>query len=255
MRDDGSHASVRGPARRAAAVAAALTAVLLAAGCGGGSSPAAQTPAGTTAGPAHLVSLPRGSTTTAGLDLESGVSAVDVTTADLHGQLMTAITPGNAGIVPSLTTGANGIVRVDVPHAAGGGGPARLVVVLDRSVTWSVFLDGGASTERVDLRGARANVVDLGAGVSRAAVMLPRPTGTDLIRMTGGASTLVIGVPRGSPTRVHVKGGASSVRIGSVSHTGVGGPATYDSHGYAGATDRIDLEIETGVSALVVRPY
>jgi hypothetical protein len=234
---------------------AAGAAILLAAGCGGGSSPIGQTPVGTTAGPAHLVSLPRGSTTTAGLDLESGVSAVDITTADLHGGLMTAITPGNAGIVPSLTTGANGIVRVDVPHAAGGGGPSKLVVVLDRSVTWSVFLDGGASTERIDLRGANANVVDLGAGVSRATVMLPRPTGTDLLRMTGGASKLVIGVPKGSPTRVHVKGGASSVQIGPVSHTGVGAPATYDSHGYAGATNRIDLEIESGVSALVVRPY
>jgi hypothetical protein len=231
-----------------------VAALLLIAGCGGSSSPAPDT-AGTAAGGPHLVSLPRGSTTTAGLDLESGVSAVDITTADLHGRLMTAITPGSAGIVPSLATGANGIVRVDVPHAAGGGGPARLVVVLDRSVTWSVFLDGGASTERLDLRGASANVVDLGAGVSQATVTLPRPTGTDLLRMTGGASRLVIGVPKGSPTRVHVKGGASSVRIGSVTHTGVGKPATYDLHGYAGAADRTDLEIETGVSALVVRPY
>jgi hypothetical protein len=234
---------------------APIAAILLIAGCGGGSGSAPDIAAGTTAGPAHLVSIPRGSTTTAGLDLESGVSAVDITTADLHGQLMTAITPGNAGIVPSLTTGANGIVRVDVPHAGGGGGPARLVVVLDRSVTWSVFLDGGASTERLDLRGASANVVDLGAGVSRATVMMPRPTGTDLLRMTGGVSSLVIGVPQGSPTRVHVKGGASSVRIGSVTHTGVGGSATYDLHRYAGATDRTDLEMETGVSALVVRPY
>jgi hypothetical protein len=232
-----------------------LTAVvaMLVAGCGGSSGPA--TGPGTATGGPHLVSLPRGSTTTAGLDLESGVTSVDITTADLHGQLMTAITPGDAGIVPSLTTGANGIVRVDVPHAAGGGGPAKLVVVLDRSVTWSVFLNGGASTERVDLRGASADVVDLGAGVSQATVMLPRPTGSDLLRMTGGASKLVIGVPKGSPTRVHVKGGASSVRIGSVVHTGVGGSATYDMHGYAGATDRTDLEIETGVSALVVRPY
>jgi hypothetical protein len=241
--------------RRPVGLVAVAAATLLAAGCGGGSSPAAHPEAGATTGPAHVVSLPRGSTTTAGLDLESGVSAVAITTADLHGDLMTAITPGNAGIVPSLTTEANGIVRVDVPHAAAGGGPAKLVVVLDRSVTWSVFLDGGASTEQLDLRGASANVVDLGAGVSRATVTLPRPTGTDLLRLTGGASKLVIGVPKDSPTRVHVKGGASSVRIGPVSHTGVGEAATYDLHGYAEARNRIDLEIETGVSALVVRPY
>jgi hypothetical protein len=245
-----AHASVR---RLAWLVPVA--AIVLTAGCGGGSSVSAQTQQGTTTGPAHLVSLPRGSATTAGLDLESGVTDVEVTTADLHGQLMTAITPGAAGIVPSLTTGANGIVRVDVPHAAGGGGPARLAVVLDRSVTWSVFLDGGASTERVDLRGASADVVDLGSGVSRATVIFPRPTGTDLLRMTGGASRLVVGVPKGSPIRVHLKGGASTVRIGSTTHTGVGGSATYDLHGYAGAADRTDLEIETGVSALVVRPY
>jgi hypothetical protein len=232
-----------------------LACAVLVAGCSGGSGPAPATGPGSATGTNHLVSLPRGSATTAGLDLESGVTAVDVTTADLHGDLLTAITPGDAGIVPSLTTEANGIVRVDVPHAAGGRGPARLVVVLDRSVTWSVFLDGGASTERVDLRGTRVNVVNLGAGVSQALVTLPRPIGTDLLRMTGGASKLVIAVPKGSPTRVHVRAGASTVRIGSVTHTGVGGSATYDVHGYAGASDRIDLEIETGVSALTVRPY
>jgi hypothetical protein len=233
---------------------AAVAAVMLVAGCGGGSSPAHVTGPGTTTGQAHLVSLPRGSTTTAGLDLESGVTAVDVTTADLHGALLTAITPGDAGIVPSLTTEANGIVRVDVPHAAGGRGPARLVVVLDRSVTWSVFLDGGASTERLDLRGTRVNVVNLAAGVSQARVTLPNPTGTDLLRLTGGASKVIIFVPKGSPTGVHLKGGASTVRIGSATHTGVSS-ATYDLHGYAGANDRIDLEIETGVSALTVRAY
>jgi hypothetical protein len=178
-----------------------------------------------------------------------------VTTANLHGQLLTAQTPAGSGLVPSLTTGTNGVVRVDLSHAGGGGGPAKLVVVLNRSVTWSVFLDGGASTERLDLRGSRADVVDLGSGVSQAQITLPRPTGTDLLRMTGGATRLVIGVPKGSPTRVHVKGGASSVRIGSITHTGVGGSATYDSHGYAGAHDRIDLEIEAGVSALTVEPY
>jgi hypothetical protein len=234
-------------------VAAAASIVLLA-GCGGGSGGVA-TGQGTATGLNHLVSLPRGSTTTAGLDLESGVTTVDVTTADLHGDLLTAVTPGDAGIVPSLTTEANGLVRVDVPHAAGGHGPATLAVVLDRSVTWSVFLDGSASTERLDLRGASANVVDLGAGVSQARVTLPRPTGTDLLRLTGGASRLVIDVPRGSPTRVHVKGGASTVRIGSATHTGVEASTTYDSEGYVAAPDRIDCEIESGVSALVVRRY
>jgi hypothetical protein len=229
----------------------ATASILLTVGCGGGSNPTGRS----TPGAAHVVALPRGSVKTASLDLESGVSAVDITTANLPGQLLSAVTPGSSGITPSLTTGANGIVRVDLPHASGGGGPSRLVVVLARSVTWSVFLNGGASTERLDLRGGSANVVDLGAGVSMARITLPRPTGTDLLRMTGGASRLVIDVPRGAATRVHVKGGASTVRIGTTTHTGVDGSATYDSHGYAGAADRIDLEIEAGVSSLAVRPY
>jgi hypothetical protein len=229
-------------------------AIVLLAGCSGGSDGVTD-PAGTTGLAAHVVSLPLGSVATSSLDLESGVSAVDITTGDLNGRLLTVATPATSGQVPSLTTGPNGIVRVDLAHVTGGSGPATLAVVLDRSVTWSVFLDGGASTERLNLRGASANVVDLGAGVSRAQITLPRPTGTDLLRLTGGATRLVIDVPRGSPTRVHVKGGASTVRIGSVTHTGIGGSKTYDSGGYATATDRIDLEIESGVSALVVRGY
>jgi hypothetical protein len=243
--------------RRARGLVWAVSIVALA-GCGGGmgaASGGAKSPAGTTTSNPHVVSLPLGSVTSSSLDLESGVSAVDITTGDLHGRLLSAATPANSGLVPSLTTGTNGIVRVDLPHVAGGSGPAKLAVVLDRSVTWSVFLEGSARTERVDLRGASANVVQLGAGVSQARITLPRPTGTDLLRMTGGATRLVIDVPRGSPTRVHVKGGASTVRIGSATHTGVGGSKTYDSGGYAAAPDRIDLEIESGVSALVVRRY
>ena len=156
---------------------------------------------------------------------------------------------------PALTTDSNGIIHVQLPHASGGGGPSRLVVVVNRSVTWSIFLEGGASDERVNLRGARIDVVGLGAGVSQARVTLPRPTGTDLLRVTSGASRLVVDVPRGYPTRVHVKGGASSVRIGSTRHTGIGPVARYDAPGYAAARNRIDVEIEAGVSALSVASY
>jgi hypothetical protein len=235
----------------------AVAATLLVAGCGGGSgggSDGVANPAGTPGGDAHVAALPLGSVTSASLDVASGVTEVDITTRDLRGRLLEAATPIGSGLVPSLTTGANTIVRVDLSHVSGSG-PAKLAVVLDRSVTWSVFLDGGASTERLNLRGAKANVVDLGAGVSQARITLPRATGTDLLRMTGGATRLVVGVPKGSPTRVHVKGGASTVRIGSVTHTGIGGSRTFDAAGYAAASDRIDLEIEAGVSALVVRSY
>jgi hypothetical protein len=233
----------------------------LAAGCGGGSAPGLSgvvptpgTTATTTAGAAHVVSLPLGSGKSATLDVQSGVSSVEVTTADLPRALLTAVTPGDSGIQPSLATDSNGIVHLQLPHASGGGGRTRLVVVLNRAVTWSLFLDGGASTERVNLRDAKVNVVDLGAGVSQARITFPRPTGTDLLRMTGGASRLVVDVPRRVATRVHVKGGASSVRIGKTRHTGVGGSVTYNTRGYAAAHRRIDLEIEAGVSALVVEP-
>jgi hypothetical protein len=242
------------------AVAAGL---LVVAACGGGSSPGAAdivaTP-GTTvsASPgdaAHIVSLPLGTARTSTLDIQSGVTALEVTTANLPGQLVTAVTPADSGIQPSLTTDSNGIIHVLLPHASGGGRASRLVVVLNRAVTWSIFLDGGASTEQVNLRGATINVVDLGAGVASARITFPRPTGTDLLRMTGGASQLVIDVPRGYPTRVRVKGGASSVRIGRTKHTGIGPVATYQSRRYHLASRRIDLEIEAGVSALSVQPY
>ncbi|HEX3906550.1 MAG TPA: hypothetical protein VHW92_01320 [Mycobacteriales bacterium] len=244
------------------AVAAGLVVAATAAGCGSGSSPGTAdivaTP-GTTvsasSGGAHIVGLPLGTARTSTLDIQSGVTAVEVTTANLPSQLVTAVTPADSGVQPSLTTDSNGIIHVLLPHASGGGRVSRLVVVLNRAVTWSIFLDGGASTERVNLRGATINVVDLGAGVSSARITFPRPTGTDLLRMTGGASQLAIDVPRGFPTRVRVKGGASSVRIGPIRHTGIGPVATFNSKGYRKASRRIDLEIEAGVSALSVQPY
>jgi hypothetical protein len=253
---------MRGARVRWFALGAGLLVAATATACGGGSSPGTAdivaTPGTTVSaspGAAHVVSLPLGSARTSTLDIQSGVTIAEVTSANLPGQLVTAVTPADSGVQPSLTTDSNGIIHLLLPHASGGGRVSKLIVVLNRAVTWSLFLDGGASTERVNLRGATLNVVDLGAGVASARITFPRPTGTDLLRMTGGASRLIVDVPRGFPTRVRVKGGASSVRIGPIRHTGIGPVATYDSKGYRKAHRRIDLEIEAGVSALSVQPY
>jgi hypothetical protein len=243
--------------RRASTLVLAV-ALLALAGCHGGDQGASgPTPSpGTTSRSAHIATLPLGSTTRSGLDIESGVTTLEITAASLSGQLLTAVTPGRAGVQPSLTTDDGGIVHLTLPHASGGGGHNTVVVVLNRAVTWSLFLDGGASVVRLNLDDAKVGVVAIQAGVSAAHVTLPRPDGTELLRLTAGAGRLDVSVPHGVPTKLHLKGGASSVRIGHARHTGIGPPVSFFLSGrYAAARNRIDIEVESGVSAVSVEPY
>ena len=242
---------------RRATLLGLVVALLALAGCHGGDlGSSGPTPSpGTTSRSAHVATLPLGSTTRSGLDIESGVTTLEIAMAPLSGQLLTAVTPGRAGVQPSLTTDNGGIVHLTLPPATGGGGPDELVVVLNRAVTWSLFLDGGARVARLNLRDARLDVVAVQAGLSHARVVMPQPVGTDLLRLTAGAGRLAVEVPRGVPTTLHLKGGAASVRIGAARHVGIGPPVSYRLGGYAAASNRIDIEVESGVSAVSVGQY
>jgi hypothetical protein len=133
-----------------------------------------------------------------------------------------------------------------------GGGPSLVDVVLDNSVAWTINLDGGATDETIDMRGGDVTLVSLVAGVTRATVDLPARSGTQVVHEVGGASELTVDAPTTVATRVDVSGGASTVQIGSVTHTGVGGNQIFTDPRYAAAHQRLDVELQGGVSSVQI---
>lgn len=238
------------------AVTGMLGSVVLA-GCAGSTSPPTPTvPAATLQGKApmaHLATIGRGSTRLATLDLASGATTVDIRVGTVPGDLLVATTPLTSGQSPILSKTSNSAVDLQLASSGGGVGPSAVGVVLSSSVAWTVDLDGGATEEHIDMRGGHLVELDLAAGTTRATIVLPTAPGTQLIRESGGASELTMTVPSSVMTRVHVGGGAGSVQIGSVTHSGVGANETFTAAGYPHASARVDLQLLGGVSAVQVR--
>jgi hypothetical protein len=153
-----------------------------------------------------------------------------------------------------LALSSAGIATLQLTSAGSGGGPSLVDVVLDNSVAWTINLDGGATDEDIDMRGGQVEEVNLAAGVTRATVNLPARSGTQVVREVGGASELTVDAPAAVAARVEVSGGAGTVQIGAVTHTGVGGSRVFTDPGYATAHQRLDVELQGGVSSVQISP-
>jgi hypothetical protein len=193
--------------------------------------------------------------TAATLNVDGGATSVHVTTADLSGKLLSVVTSPASSQRPILAAAPGGVVTLRFVSAGAGaaGGASVVDVVLDRSVTWRLDLAGGATSEAVDMRGGRVALIDLSAGASSESIDLPASAGTQVVRELGGASALTVTLPRSVATRVDVHGGASSVVIGTARHTGVGGNQSFVDPRYRTAADRLELDLQGGVSQVQVR--
>src|SRR6185437_4172626 len=74
-------------------------------------------------------------------------------------------------------------------------------VLLDRRVRWQVRISGGATSQLLDLRGARLSGGDLAGGAARIELVLPVPDRAVPIRMAGGATEFTLHVPQASRPR------------------------------------------------------
>jgi hypothetical protein len=200
----------------------------------------------------HVAAIDRDSLRRATVAVASGATNVNVTVAKLSGKLLTAATPITSSQEPAVALSPDGVATVQLASPGGGGGISEIDVVLDSSVLWTIELAGGATEENVNMRGGRLALLDLAAGTSGANVILPARNGTQVVREVGGASELTVSTPRSVSSRVQVSGGAGSVQIGAVTHTGVGGSRTFAEPGYLSAPQRLDVELVGGVSRVRV---
>jgi hypothetical protein len=83
-------------------------------------------------------------------------------------------------------------------------------------------------------------------------VSLPRPKGTVAIDVSGGATSLALRAPADTEWRIVVSGGVSSLDING-GRSGAIGNLQQQSRGYAGATDRLNIDVSGGVSQVDLR--
>jgi hypothetical protein len=149
------------------------------------------------------------------------------------------------------------VIGLSLDSAAGEAGPgladgAQLSVTLSADVTWQLDFGGGTSQMTADLTGGRVAGLDFGQGASQVRVTLPRPDGTTLVRLDGGASQLSVAVPDGVPARVTAAAGAGQVLLGGQAYTAIANGTVLAQPGWAGAASRVDVDATTGASQISV---
>ena len=154
---------------------------------------------------------------------------------------------------PQVTVGANG--EVDLQYKGLSWFGARDVaaqLTLTTAVPWSVEIRRGVSHLAADLRELQISSIEITGGASESELTLPRPRGTSTLRLSGGASRLVIRRPRGTAAQISVRGGASKLVFDTQALGAVGGPTRLSTPGWDVASDRWSIELIGGASDLSV---
>ena len=123
-------------------------------------------------------------------------------------------------------------------------------VTLRAGIPWEIGFTGGASEIRANLANLDIQSFDITGGASEVELDLGRAVGTATIHITGGVSELRVRRPAGVAIRVRIGGGASELSLDEFHFGAVGGKVRWESHGYADAPSRYDLEITGGASEL-----
>ena len=82
----------------------------------------------------------------------------------------------------------------------------------------------------------------------RNRIELPSPAGTVPLRISGVASSVKLARPAGAAIGLRVAGGIAMLRLDGAKHQNVAGEKRFMSPGYAGATERYEIEILGGAS-------
>ncbi len=202
---------------------------------------------------AHVASADRDGLRSADFELASGATSLTIHSGDVGGSLYRIATPPGGGLAPAAVVSGDHVVAQLV--STGMNGPSTVDVTLSSAVAWTIHLDGGATAATVDMRDGGLAGLDFGAGVSRIDVTLPTEPGTLAVRMSGGSSEFTVHAPAGVPARVSLAGGGGSATIDGEAHTGIAGGTVFTPDGWAGATQRIDVDNTSGVSAFALDRY
>jgi hypothetical protein len=195
----------------------------------------------------HVLTGKNGGRVAATLDVVSGTTSVEVSSGTRPGLLYRVSTPTGSGIRP-LATLDRGTLRVAQAADGDRDGVPTLDVQLARGVRWTVNLDGGATTETVNMEKGSLSSLTFGAGVSTASVRLPSPTGTLTLTLAGGATQLLVTAPLGPPAELKVNGGASQAILDGLAHSGVAGGSVFADPGWSSASNRYVVDLLAGVS-------
>ncbi len=123
---------------------------------------------------------------------------------------------------------------------------------LTTTVPWDISLRGGMWQLVADLGALRVTALEVTGGASDIEVTLPAPVGIVPVRVSGGASEVLLRRPAGTEARAEMNGGASQLVFDGQRLGAVGGRMVLASSGFSEATDRYEIRFTGGASQVTV---
>lgn len=122
-------------------------------------------------------------------------------------------------------------------------------VIINGTIPWTIEVRGGTSQVTAELADVRLEMLTVTGGASIVAVTLGRPRDIVPVRISGGASNFTVLRPRGTPTRLRVRGSMSWAVVDGVPTAPFNGSGWLDYPGDGGG-GRYDIEVSGGASML-----
>jgi DNA-binding MarR family transcriptional regulator len=123
---------------------------------------------------------------------------------------------------------------------------------LSTAVPWDISLRGGMWKLIADFSALRVTALEITGGASDIEVTLPAPVGIVPVRVSGGASEVLLRRPAGTEARAELNGGASQLIFDGQRLGAVGGRMVLSSGGFAEAADRYEIRFTGGASQVMV---
>ena len=166
----------------------------------------------------------------------------------------TYVTPAGERATVALDR-ARGNLTIDLGHGHpffdNGGTRRTLDLQLSDRVAWRVALNTAAAEGDLDLTSSHLASLDVNSGASHYSLKLPVPTERVPVRVSGGALSLDLVVPRGTSMKVDTTGGPNSLTAGGQAQGGIGG-AHWTSAGYSSSGPRYEVAVNGGANSVSV---
>ncbi len=208
-------------------------------------------------GTTEQIAQPLGGIKSATVDLNIGVARTEVTAlgADSNDLMQgtcrhaegtrvvkTYSVAGNEGRLALKEEGLNFIL--------GGAGVSRWEIGLNPAIPIALRVNGGVGRATLDLAALNISSLNVDTGIGTLTITTPR-TGVTTMRVNGGVGSVMVAIPQGVAARIRVDSGIGATRVDQARFPKLG--EVYQSADYAGAANRIDIEVDGGVGSIDIR--
>lgn len=137
------------------------------------------------------------------------------------------------------------------PRRWGPGGAYDWTLALSEVVPLDLTVETGAGRSQLDLSAVRLSRLRLTTGASETSLILPaRPVGTCPIRIEGGVASISVRLPESVEAFLSQASGLTDTHIDRRPFLRV--PGGYQTAGYAGASDRLEIKVSMGLGAFTL---